>query len=271
MTSFLFWNLNQKPIQLDVSLLVHQYDVDIVLLAECSISPSLLLKALNHEREVKYHYAPSIGCRRIEIFTKFVSDLIKPISEDSRWTIRHLALPALQDILLAAVHMPSKLHYTESDQKSMCVNLIHDIRTAEARIGHCNTIIVGDLNMNPFEDGVVTADGLHGVVSKAIASQAERIVQNKNYGFFYNPMWNLFGDCTPYPPGTYFYRNSGYKTFFWNMFDQVLVSPKLINRFDVSSLKILTHNSLNNFLLDSGEPNTKDFSDHLPIVFDLEL
>jgi hypothetical protein len=53
--------------------------------------------------------------------------------------------------------------------------------------------------------------------------------------FFYNPMWNHFGDSGPNPPGTYYYEDWPY----WNMFDQVLVRPALLDRFVEDELRIL--------------------------------
>ena len=75
-------------------------------------------------------------------------------------------------------------------------------------------MLVGDLNMNPFEDGLVKTTGLHSVMSKSKAKEFSRVVQGRTYPFFYNPMWNLLGDETQGPPGTYYYSSSEHKAFF---------------------------------------------------------
>jgi hypothetical protein len=77
------------------------------------------------------------------------------------------------------------------------------VRDVEKRVGHDRTIVVGDLNMNPFDAGIVGAEGLNAVMTKQIASQGGRKVDAVRYPFFYNPMWSHFGDSTheEYPPG----------------------------------------------------------------------
>jgi hypothetical protein len=123
--------------------------------------------------------------------------------------------------------------------------------------------------MNPFEDGVVIAKALHAVMSRDIAERRSRVVQTKKYPFFYNPMWSLFGDASP--PGTYYYRTSTHKTFFWNMFDQVLIRPELLSSFRNENFKILTMAGNTSLLTSRYRPNSKIASDHLPLLFTLDL
>ena len=105
MTTFLFWNLNRKPHHDIVANLARQYEVDVIMLAECSVEPALLLITLNPPGTAEYHYAPSPGCTKIEIFTRFLSEFISPIYEEDRLTVRHIKLPGLTDILLAVTHL----------------------------------------------------------------------------------------------------------------------------------------------------------------------
>jgi hypothetical protein len=88
---------------------------------------------------------------------------------------------------------------------------------------------------------------------------------------FYNPMWSLFGDWSPGPAGTYYYSNSEHRVFFWNIFDQVLIRPDLLDRFSNEELKVLDSDGNVSFLSPRGVPNVKLGSDHLPILFKLEL
>lgn len=149
--------------------------------------------------------------------------------------------------------------------------MANEIRKIEEKVGHSRTVLVGDLNMNPFQGGVIAANGLHAVMDRTIALRRSRTVQARRYPFFYNPMWGLFGDATAGPPGTHFYENASHDMLFWNMYDQVLIRPDLLPYFHNEELKILTEDDTVSFLTHRGLPDASGVSDHLPILFKLHL
>jgi len=269
MITFLFWNLKKKPLEWVVTNLALRHEVDVLMLVECEIPPPVMLRALNQE-ETQFHSSVS-RCDKVVIYTRFPRQFIKPVFETDRITIRRVTLPAMAEILLAVVHFPSKLHYSNSSQSFETTQLAEYIRLTEQEIGHSKTVLVGDLNMNPFEDGLVAAAGLNAVMTRKIASRKTRTVQSREYPFFYNPMWGHFGDATEGPPGTYYYSRSEQVTFFWNMFDQVLLRPDMIPFFEHKSLEILSTDGTISFLSDGGVPDQSVASDHLPILFQLDL
>jgi len=271
MTTFLFWNLNRKPLEAVVSRLAQRHEVDVVMLVECVTSPAELLTSINPPATGDYHYVPQIACTKVELLTKFPVSFIPPVFETDRLTIRHLQLPGQVDILLAVNHFPSKLHWDDASQAAESALLASDIRTIEQRVGNTRTVVVGDLNMNPFDNGMVQANGLHAVMSRQVAASGSRIVQEREYPFFFNPMWSLFGDATVGPPGTYFYRDAQHRVFFWNMFDQVLIRPSLLNHFRAQDVQILDTDGEILFLSPQGVPDKRVVSDHLPILFTLAL
>lgn len=271
MAVFLFWNVNSQPRGEIIANLAHRHDVDVVMLAECSISPVTLLSELNRV-ETRYHYVAQRGCEKIELYTRFPGNFIQPVYEEDRLTIRHLQLPGLMDILLAVVHFPSKLWWSDHSQALECPKLAESIEEAENMAGHSRTVLVGDLNMNPFEMGVMSANGLHGVMTRRIAEEVSRVVQDRTYHFFYNPMWSFMGDASHGPPGTHFYRAAEHACYFWNMFDQVLVRPALLDRFSNADLEILETDGQTSFVsARTGRPNPSVASDHLPLIFKLSL
>jgi len=175
------------------------------------------------------------------------------------------------EVLLAMAHLPSKRYFDETDQLAECQLLSETVKRAEMKAKHTRTILVGDFNVNPFEAAVVGALGLHAVMAKQVAMRNNRTVQNKEYQFFYNPMWRHFGERSDGPPGTYYYGPAGQVTYFWNIFDQVLVRPALIPHFPDHELRILTAIGDVNLLNTNGQPNRDVASDHLPMLFKLDV
>jgi hypothetical protein len=270
MTTFLFWNLNRKPLASIVANLARRHEVDVLMLTECEIPTRVMLRQLNRGK-TEFHFSFDSLCEKIAIYTRFPSQFLAPEFEKDRMTIRRFSLPTRTEILLAVVHFASKLHSSDASQSIESTQLAQDIRDVEREIGHSRTVLVGDLNMNPFEDGVVAAAGFNAVMTRNIALRGTRTVQAREYPFFYNPMWGYFGDMTGEPPGTYYYQGSEQVTFFWNMFDQVLVRPTLIPYFSTESLKILSTDGTTSLLSDTGIPDPSVASDHLPILFRLAL
>jgi hypothetical protein len=146
-----------------------------------------------------------------------------------------------------------------------------NIREIEGRVGHSRTVLVGDLNMNPFDEDMISANGWHAVMTRDIARKRTRLVQRESYPFFYNPMWGRFGDDTEGPPGTYCKPKGLLVEYFWHMWDQVLIRPDLLKSFDSASLQILTGCGSASFVKRSGIPDDSRFSDHLPLLFALKI
>src|SRR6266404_3148444 len=158
MPNFLFWNIAGKPIpELIVSLTLSN-QADLLILAECRLDPSDLLRALNRDN-AEYQYAPGF-CESLLFFTRFDSSFLTLMAETSRVSIRNLSLPGRTQLILVGAHLPSKMHFTPESQIFQCSELAKLIEEQETRAGHQRTILLGDLNVNPFEAGVVASGGL---------------------------------------------------------------------------------------------------------------
>lgn len=132
-------------------------------------------------------------------------------------------------------------------------------------------MLVGDLNMNPFERGLVSSVGLNAVMSRRIAARATRTVQDRSYPLFYNPMWGKFGDLESDTAGSYFYDNAQHVNYFWHIFDQVLLRPELAKRFNSDRLSVVKSVGARSLVRPNGRPDSTLYSDHLPIVFELDF
>ena len=93
--------------------------------------------------------------------------------------------------------------------------------------------------MNPFESGMNQANGFNAISNRSISKRLKRKILSKEHSFFYNPSWSLMGDLISEPAGSYYYNKPGYDSFYWNVFDQVILRPSLIEHFENDSYNIL--------------------------------
>lgn len=151
------------------------------------------------------------------------------------------------------------------------MELARRIAQEEDRVGHQRTVLVGDMNMNPFEPGLVSSVGLNAGTSRRIAERVTRTVQGRAYRLFYNPMWGHLGDAKGDTAGSYFHDSAEHLNYFWNVFDQVLLRPDLAKRFDSNQLGIVKSVGERSLVRGDARPDATVHSDHLPIVFELDF
>jgi hypothetical protein len=237
-TKFLFWNINRKPVADVVAELAENYRIDVVMLAESVIAKRRLLATLNSAAGNGFHLSTGVS-KGITVLTRFSREFLRPVFESDHISISRVKLPARLELLLAAVHLPSKLHWSDESQSFECVELARRISEEEDRAKHQRTVLVGDMNMNPFEPGMVSSVGLNAVTSRRIAERVTRTVQGREYRLFYNPMWGHLGDVRSDTAGSYFYDSAEHVNYFWNVYDQVLLRPELAKRFNSDQLSIV--------------------------------
>jgi hypothetical protein len=267
MANFLFWNVGRKQVSAEISSLCAEHDVDVLILAESEMNTINLLLALNAQTTRTY-IAPFNPSSRIQFLTRYPLDALKPILDEGGIAVRTVRPPIGMEILLFAVHLPSKLHWSDNEQTINAIRLADIIRQVEKRTGNKNSILLGDFNMNPFEDGMVSADGIHAVMDQVLARKLSRKVGGVSRDYFYNPMWSRLGDESVGPPGTYFSRG-GQISQFWHTFDQVLLRPSLLDFYSSSALKIVT--KIGGVDLLRGGSINRDVSDHLPVLIGLSI
>jgi len=268
MLNFLFWNVNGRSTDQLLTALLSERQIDILILAEVPVSDSELLLKINSGGGLVFQPTLDISSR-VRTFVRFPRHLVIPIRDAPGVSIRHIEPPGRVPILVVAVHLPSKLYRDDREQAIGATRLSRMIVEAEEKVGHSRTLVIGDFNMNPFEHGVVCADCFHAVMDRRIARQGSRIVNGEERKFFYNPMWSFLGDISSGPPGTYFYNAGGQYNLFWNVFDQVLLRPALLEQFSDKNLQVVTQIGEASLLTDSGRPNAAVGSDHLPIFVSL--
>ena len=187
--------------------------------------------------------------------------------EQTRYQIA-IVETAFYKLIIAMIHNISKLYGSDEVQKENLRMLNYDIQAEEQKHDTRNTIIIGDFNANPFEPSCVSANTLHAIPFPDEVKKTTRKVQNIEYQKFYNPTWKFFSRREA-PYSTYYYNNSDMYNIFWNVFDQVVIRPQLIEAFVDDSLTIVSKTKNHQFL-GAKKPDRENYSDHLPLFCTLE-
>jgi len=268
MTTILFWNTNNKQVEAQLGSLIKTYDTDIVILAECSMDDAAILSKANQDRP-QVLYRVSTNSERLQFFTSLPLDCVTAVADFHHYTFCRVAPPVGLHFTLAAVHFPSLRNHEIGDLNHLAIRFARDMEIIESQMNDTRTVVVGDLNMDPFSDGLVSGEGLHAVMDRRLAEKRTRIVDGRQRRFLYNPMWNRLGDATEGPPGTYYYPRSSSLVVFWHTFDQVLLRPELLPEFDDTKLHIPISVGTHSLATRSGTPSNKLGSDHFPVIFSL--
>ena len=256
----------------DIADFTYVKDLDVLILAECTISAATIASNLSKSHtKRKFTYLKNTNSK-FKIVTRLDGKCIKNFDKKFggfSWSINKFLIPNIVEFSIVSVHLPSKLHWDDSSQTFEAVNMMNQVRDYERYNGK-NTIIIGDFNMNPYEAGMTSTLGLHGMKDATIAKEKNRKVQGKLYDYLYNPMWNYLGDDNDVP-GTYFKRKAVHNNVMWNTFDQILVRPNLLNYFKIEDIEIVTHIGSESLIDVKTKKIKETYSDHLPIIITLKL
>ncbi|GAA4388939.1 endonuclease/exonuclease/phosphatase family protein [Hymenobacter koreensis] len=277
-----FWNIaskedkkktadEQKDITDTIVQFILERDIDIICLAESRNQLILsIIKQIFDITGLTYNHVLS-SKEKVSIISFYDLSVFEDkggLYPSPRWAAHYINLPSIIELNLISVHFPSKVDWPASSQALECVNLSRDIQLIEKETKCINTVVIGDFNMNPFEDGMVAANGLNAVSDLDYASDNPkgREINKEHYRYFYNPMWNFFGDSKK-TPGTHYYRTSGHVSHEWNMYDQVIIRPSLKDYLTLPCVDIIKKIHTSDLTAGKyGRPDSAKFSDHLPII-----
>ena len=277
--NFLFWNIKKKNSDEFYSRLIQlllQKDTDILMLAELPEDDiNGCEQFISTHTNGRYRRVKCLVFNKVVVFATTDTDIYSFDETGKRigaFKIKSRRLD--KDILLFPIHFYDK-YSTDCDEQDEKMNRIRTfIEKVEDRNGEKEfSIVCGDFNLNPFEKPMIKTRGMHAVMDRKIALKGDRTVEGNKYTFFYNPMWGFFGDAGKgNAPGTFYRQNSGnHISMFWHLYDQLLVRKGLIEHLDTDKLDIVTQINNQSLLKDSVGIDSETFSDHLPIVFSLNI
>jgi exonuclease III len=268
-----FWNTNRKSYTDDILELAKDQDVDILVLADCTVSGNLLIDEFITQFPLRdYNLVGSPSHKKFILISRIPSAKVENFDQEfggASWSINRFNFSVGLNFSLVTVHLPSKLYWDSISQSFEVINMMQYVRKYEEINGQ-KTIVMGDFNMNPYEPAMVAANGLHGMSDLNIVKKRGREVLGNTYDYFYNPMWNHLGDKNGVP-GTYFYSKSVHHVPMWNVFDQVLMRPQILDNFSNSEVRIITKIGSKSLLKSSTKSIDTNISDHLPLLLDLNL
>ena len=271
-----FWNLDKKELSDLMIDFVIEWDIDLLFLAEAT--PETTAAFLRKSKStIKGDGFRQIACRKdkVILLSRFNDTLFEDKSslyQSQRMVAYKLKIPSVGALNIIGLHFHSKKNWSDISLAMECATLANNIAVVENNCACNDTILIGDFNMNPFESGMVAANGLHSVIDLdyAVGKSNGREIDNIHYPYFYNPMWNFFGDHKQ-PLGTYYNRASGNVSYEWHIFDQILIRPSLKKYLFNDYIKIVTRIGTKSLLNSLRRPDRSDCSDHLPITITLKL
>lgn len=261
---YLFWNTHKnKRINSVLCNLIIENSISVVVLAEYTADMNELIEFV-HSRGVSMQQFPTIGCDRIHILGKTGINIEPQLQTD------HSSIQVIDsNTILCCVHLNSQIYSGNVDRREIDIErIIGDIINLERELNTKKTIIVGDFNINPYDNSCVSARYFHGIPVFEESIRESRIVAGTEFYMFYNPMWNFLGDFME-PYGTYYHSSSDAVNPYWNVYDQVIIRPVLRKQFIDTSLKIITETD-HTSLLDKDNHPDLNISDHLPITFEIK-
>lgn len=256
-----FWNTKKNmAINEYIADIICENNIDILVLAEYSAEYGELQSELK-KRKIEIEECMTNGCKRITV-------LKRKYNVESGFQGRYCSMQIIdKKYILTCLHLPSKLYMERKKQDIAIYRIVEEIQRYEKSLGIEKTIIVGDINENPYETGCLGAGRFHGIPVYQDAMREYRLVMDEQFKMFYNPMWNLLGDFS-FPPGTHYYMGNEVDNPFWNIYDQVMIRPCLREFFIDSELKILWKTKNRKLIDENGHPS-RTISDHLPIIFEI--
>jgi exonuclease III len=262
----IFWNVNKKDLRGHVCSIAATTNADAIVLNENSVKAAGTLAALQSRVSKSFSYPKVISDKRFQCFCRTQSMDLSEVHSGNRLSVRRMIIDS-RTCLLALFHGVDMRNYDTSERQSFAQCASDELRMVTDGQGTKHLVILGDFNMNPYDTGMGLAAGFNAMMTKACTAPGQRTHNGKCYEYFYNPMWSLFGDNTPGPPGTV-HDTSSQGPYGWSMLDQVLLHHTMIDRFH--NVQILTHAGTTPLTNPNGRPDASAASDHLPILVDLK-
>lgn len=261
--NLLFWNLKNNSNEQLIADCIVENNIDIALFAEHAstnfdyICQNLLSNFFCEKG--------AGGCDKIIMLANksIVVDVKQEQNRYVLYTINNLNMLCN----LCCVHLQDRRNSDFNKRKELIGRLVNDIKNLEDRENCNSTIIIGDVNANPYDHELLDFNGFNAVLFKDIIKKSESItIDGIKYRRFYNPIIHFLSEDEKNYGSFYISNTTESNNPIWNCLDQVIVSKPLID--SVSSMRYLRKIKQKELIKKTKPDNS--ISDHLPLVVQLK-
>ncbi|WP_373217787.1 hypothetical protein [Ruminococcus sp. 5_1_39BFAA] len=222
--NILFWNLKRNAIEDYIIDCIVENNVDIAVFSEFNG-----INFINIEKNLGKMYGRILAAqddRKVTLIAKNTFS-VTILQQQNRYSIYNVKT-AVKDYLLAAVHLEDRRNYKSAERIDTIKRLVADIEQTEELLKCNNTIVIGDLNANPYDEELLSKYAFNAVLFKTIIDKSELTNPNSSKRKrFYNPILHYISEDTEMYGS--FYHEKDYMTSYWHCLDQVLVRKSLVN------------------------------------------
>ena len=266
---YIFWNIKGKNLFEPIVRLILENNIDIIALTETDLLDVHCL--INELRLNNQDWKLVEICPVSDIKLLAKRDIRILVHEESKRFSTYKLYNENDLYLLNVLHLDSAMYKDEYARSQKATNISQILRKTEESMfknEEYKTITIGDFNLQPYSQGVIGYYGFNATMSKSKAKNISRKVDDEQKYFYFNPMWKLMGD-NRLVQGTY-YNNSDQqdRSMFWYTFDQLLIRPFLIDKFNWDFFDII-EGTRNYSFIRNGIINKTQYSDHLPLKFEI--
>ncbi|HTN76361.1 MAG TPA: hypothetical protein VL096_13980 [Pirellulaceae bacterium] len=268
MLNVLLWNLHRRSLEPLVTELADEHNLDLILLIEPPATWGHIISKASGtpwNRFASHRRFCVLAHAGVEL------ELLSPLAPTSRVNFWRVPRSSGLDLLLVLVHGKDRRNYDDGTRSLDFSQIKSEVRHFERRYGHHRTCVVGDFNANPFEVAMASVLGLHALGVRSFSGESERVIGGGTHDFFYNPMWRRFGHGSDSASATYYHKGYNALELGWHMLDQVVLRSDLLPYFDELTLRILSSTRTVKMVDEFGHPDSRAASDHLPILFTLNI
>lgn len=253
----MFWNLKRHDNSALILKALTEHNVDIAVFAEHS---GVDWKAV--AKKSGYQFEPGLGgCNKIVLLHRTIWT-ISVKQEQNRYILYEISsTESSNHFVLCATHLQDRFT-TDTVKRIMTIGrMINDLQNAEETCKTKESIIIGDLNSNPYDPELLGTNAFNAVLFKDVINAQEYIsFEQKRFRRLYNPIIHYISEDTKMY-GSIYNTNSSNSPI-WHCFDQILVTKPLIN--SIQNLAYLKE--IGSTTLMAQRKPKESISDHLPLL-----